>query len=29
LAQLGYDVGKVLKFIGSKPPEFFEDLEEE
>jgi hypothetical protein len=26
LAQLGYDVAKVLKFIGSKPPEFFEDV---
>ena len=28
LAQVGYDVEKVLKFIGSKPPEFFEDFEE-
>jgi len=25
LKQLGYDVDKVLKFIGSKPPEFFDD----
>ena len=25
LEQLGYDVDKVLKFIGSKPPEFFGD----
>lgn len=25
LAQAGYDVEKVLRFIGSKPPEFFED----
>jgi len=24
LEQAGYDVNKVLKFIGSKPPEFFE-----
>jgi hypothetical protein len=24
LEQVGYDVKKVLKFIGSKPPEFFE-----
>ncbi len=24
-AQAGYDVEKVLKFIGSKPPEFFEE----
>jgi hypothetical protein len=29
LAQLGYDVDKVLRFIGSKPPEFFDNLEEE
>jgi len=27
LEQAGYDVSKVLKFIGSKPPEFFEDVE--
>ena len=27
LEQTGYDVNKVLKFIGSKPPEFFEELE--
>lgn len=27
LEQGGYDVEKVLKFIGSKPPEFFEDAE--
>ncbi|NNE56353.1 MAG: hypothetical protein HKN32_10050 [Flavobacteriales bacterium] len=27
LEQVGYDVNKVLKFIGSKPPEFFEDVE--
>lgn len=27
LEQAGYDVKKVLKFIGSKPPEFFEDVE--
>ncbi|MEO1288149.1 MAG: ester cyclase [Chloroflexota bacterium] len=27
LEQAGYDVNKVLKFIGSKPPEFFEDVE--
>lgn len=26
LEQAGYDVEKVLKFIGSKPPEFFEDV---
>jgi len=26
LAQLGYDVGKVLEFIGSKSPEFFDNL---
>jgi len=25
LEQAGYDVSKVLKFIGSKPPEFFEN----
>lgn len=25
LEQVGYDVEKVLKFIGSKPPEFFEE----
>jgi predicted ester cyclase len=25
--QCGYDVNKVLKFIGSKPPEFFEEVE--
>jgi len=27
LEQAGYDVAKVLKFVGSKPPEFFEDAE--
>ena len=27
LEQCGYDVNKVLKFVGSKPPEFFEDVE--
>ncbi len=27
LEQVGYDVNKVLKFVGSKPPEFFEDME--
>ncbi len=27
LEQAGYDVNKVLKFIGSKPPAFFEDVE--
>ena len=27
LEQLGYDVEKVLKFIGSKPPEYFDDGE--
>lgn len=27
LEQAGYDVSKVLKFIGSKPPEFFDDVE--
>jgi predicted ester cyclase len=27
LEQAGYDVNKVLKFIGSRPPEFFEDIE--
>jgi predicted ester cyclase len=27
LEQCGYDVGKVLKFIGSKPPEFFEEID--
>jgi len=27
LQQAGYDVNKVLKFIGSKPPEFFDDVE--
>jgi len=26
LEQLGYDVEKVLRFIGTKPPEFFEDF---
>ena len=28
LEQVGYDVEKVLKFIGSKPPEFFENSAE-
>lgn len=28
LEQAGYDVGKVLRFVGSKPPEFFEDQDE-
>jgi predicted ester cyclase len=27
LAQLGYDLEKVLAFIGSKPPSFFDDVE--
>lgn len=27
LQQAGYDVNKVLKFVGSKPPEFFDDVE--
>lgn len=27
LEQAGYDVAKVLKFIGSKPPQFFDELE--
>lgn len=27
LEQAGYDVNNVLKFVGSKPPEFFEDVE--
>ena len=27
LEQAGYDVEKVLKFIGSKPPEFFDQVE--
>ena len=25
LEQLGYDVGSVLRFVGSKPPSFFEE----
>ena len=25
--QAGYDVHKVLRFIGSKPPEFFDHIE--
>ncbi|MEM7346624.1 MAG: nuclear transport factor 2 family protein [Chloroflexota bacterium] len=29
LEQAGYDVNKVLKFIGSKSPEFFEDADTE
>lgn len=29
LEQAGYDVNKVLKFIGSKPPEFFEESDSE
>jgi steroid delta-isomerase-like uncharacterized protein len=29
LGQLGYDVEKVLKFVGSKPPEFFDKLEDD
>ena len=28
LEQAGYDVKKVLKFIGSKPPEFFDDADD-
>ncbi len=28
LEQLGYDIGNVLKFIGSKPPEFFDENHE-
>ncbi len=27
LEQAGYDVNKVLKFIGSKPPEFFDNID--
>jgi len=27
LEQAGYDVQKVLKFVGSKPPEFFTEVE--
>ena len=27
LEQSGYDVNKVIKFIGYKPPEFFDDVE--
>ena len=27
LEQCGYDVNKVLKFVGSKPPEYFDDVE--
>ena len=27
LEQAGYDVNKVLKFVGSKPPEFFDAVE--
>ncbi|MEM6281335.1 MAG: ester cyclase [Chloroflexota bacterium] len=27
LEQAGYDVEKVLKFVGSKPPAFFDDVE--
>jgi steroid delta-isomerase-like uncharacterized protein len=27
LEQLGYDVSNVLRFVGSKPPEFFDNLE--
>jgi predicted ester cyclase len=27
LEQVGYDVNKVLKFIGSKPPSFFDEVE--
>ena len=27
LEQAGYDVEKVLKFVGSKPPEFFENID--
>jgi predicted ester cyclase len=27
LEQLGYDVNQVLKFIGSKPPEFFDEVD--
>ena len=29
LDQVGYDVEKVLKFIGSKPPSFFDDVDTE
>ena len=29
LEQLGYDIEKVLKFIGSKPPSFFDEIAEE
>jgi hypothetical protein len=27
LEQAGYDISKVLKFVGSKPPEFFDYVE--
>ena len=27
LEQVGYDIDKVLAFIGSKPPEFFAGVE--
>lgn len=27
LEQCGYDIANVLKFIGSKPPEFFDEVE--
>ncbi|MCA9909863.1 MAG: nuclear transport factor 2 family protein [Anaerolineae bacterium] len=27
LEQAGYDVAKVLKFVGSRPPQFFDDQE--
>jgi steroid delta-isomerase-like uncharacterized protein len=29
LEQLGYDVNRVLEFVGSRPPEFFENPEED
>ena len=29
LEQAGYDVDKVLRFVGSQPPEFFEEQDEE
>jgi len=29
LEQLGYDVSNVLRFVGSKPPEFFDDADTE
>ncbi len=28
LAQAGYDVGKVLRYVGARPPEYFDDAVE-